>query len=177
MDFDVVSASSFDSGFNSLLGPGFAHVVVDAPIIPYNDHFRSGDSGYDADSVISEGLVIQWDLFDEDEFNEDQIREDLAEFDDVPLDQLLGLPAFANNDERFDFWADRGFFNNVGNADLDPEVNVDVDNLIGDPDVVADLLPLARDPLAQAMVIAGIGPLIFQAQNDVQVPEDDAMEF
>ena len=121
MDLDLVSDATWDSGFVSLLGPQFEDVLVDVPIVPYRDHFRSGDSGYDAESVLSQDIIIQWDLFEEDEFDEEQIRNGLAQFDDVPLDQLLNLPAFANNDERFDFWADRGFFNNVGNADLGPQ--------------------------------------------------------
>ena len=154
-----------DSGHFSING------FLLTPLHPWNiqhDHFAEDDSGYDAESLLSStGLVVEWDeddfadqaplVADEEELfpahNDDPMEYD--PMDDVPLDQLLHhLPEFEDNQARFDFWAERGFFN----GPLQPEIDV---NAVDEEELQEDIIPIARDPVAQAMVIAGMGDLVW----------------
>ena len=157
MDF----LNDVDSGHGSI--NGFALTPL-YPFGPPIDHFREDDSGYEAPSLISStGLVVEW---NEDDFNAPAAMEEdppIAEddhliddpLDDVPLDQLLHhLPDFEDNQARFDFWAERGFFN----GGLQDGVNV---NNMDVEELVEDVLPIQRDPVAQAMVVAGLGDLVW----------------
>ena len=157
--------SSIDSGRCSIDSFHLPHLQPINLQIDFILHFAEDDSGYDAESVISStGLVVEWDEDDFAEFrppvamevdppHEDDLEDD--PLDDVPLDQLLGhLPDFEDNQARFDFWADRGFFN----GPLQDQVDI---NAVPEDELVEDVLPIAADPVAQAMVVAGLGDLVW----------------